>query len=78
MIENYGINIIFILQDVFSGKYGDLWKKYMKENQPERYYHLVNGNVAALGTSQGISRGSDFSRYYLLLSLNIDAQIFVR
>ena len=29
------------MQDVFSGKYGDLWKKYMKENQPERYYHLV-------------------------------------
>ncbi len=30
------------MQDVFSGKYGDLWKKYMKENQPERYYHLVH------------------------------------
>lgn len=29
------------MQDVFSGKYGDLWKKYMKENQPERCYHLV-------------------------------------
>ena len=29
------------MQDVFAGKYGDLWKKYMKENQPERYYHLV-------------------------------------
>lgn len=29
------------MQDVFSGKYGDLWKKYMKENQPDRYYHLV-------------------------------------
>lgn len=29
------------MQGVFSGKYGDLWKKYMKENQPERYYHLV-------------------------------------
>ena len=28
-------------QDTFSGKYGDLWKKYMKENQSERYYHLV-------------------------------------
>ena len=29
------------MQDVFAGKYGDLWKKYMKENRPERYYHLV-------------------------------------
>lgn len=28
-------------QDTFSGKYGDIWKKYLKENQPERYYHLV-------------------------------------
>lgn len=28
-------------QDTFSGKYGDLWKKYLKENQPDRYYHLV-------------------------------------
>ena len=30
------------MQDVFSGKYGDLWKKYMKENQPERYCYLVH------------------------------------
>jgi len=29
------------MQNTFSGKYGDLWKKYLKENQPERYYHLV-------------------------------------
>ena len=28
-------------QDTFSGKYGYLWKKYLKENQPERYYDLV-------------------------------------
>ena len=30
------------MQNVFLGKYGDLWKKYLKENQPERYYHLVH------------------------------------
>lgn len=29
------------MQNVFSGKYGDLWKKYLKENKPERYYDLV-------------------------------------
>ncbi len=29
------------MQDTFSGKYGDLWKKYLKENRPDRYYHLV-------------------------------------
>ena len=29
------------MQDVFAGKYGDLWIKYMKENQSDRYYHLV-------------------------------------
>ena len=29
-------------QYTFSGKYGDLWKKYLKENQPDRYYHLVH------------------------------------
>ena len=29
------------MQDAFAGKYGDLWKKYMKENHPDRYYHLV-------------------------------------
>ena len=29
------------MQDVFAGKYGDLWKRYMKENQSDRYYHLV-------------------------------------
>ena len=29
------------IQDTFSGKYGDLWKKYLKENQSDRYYHLV-------------------------------------
>lgn len=29
------------MQDIFSGKYGDLWKKYLKENQPGRYHHLV-------------------------------------
>ena len=29
------------MQNVFLGKYGDLWKKYLKENQPERYYDLV-------------------------------------
>ncbi len=29
------------MQNVFLRKYGDLWKKYLKENQPERYYHLV-------------------------------------
>ena len=28
-------------QDTFSGKYGDLWKKYLKENQSKRYYDLV-------------------------------------
>ncbi len=22
------------------GKYGDLWMEYMKENHPDRYYHL--------------------------------------
>lgn len=25
----------------FAGKYGDIWKKYLKENHPERYRHLV-------------------------------------
>lgn len=30
------------MQNTFSGKYEDLWKKYLKENQPERYYHLVH------------------------------------
>lgn len=30
------------MQNTFSGKYGDLWEKYLKENQPERYYHLVH------------------------------------
>lgn len=30
------------MQNTFSGKYGDLWKKYLKENQTERYYHLVH------------------------------------
>ena len=30
------------MQDIFSGKYGDLWKKYLKENQLDRYYHLVH------------------------------------
>lgn len=29
------------VQDVFAGKYGDLWKRYMKENQSDRFYHLV-------------------------------------
>ena len=29
------------IQDTFSGKYGDLWKKYLKENKPERYYDLA-------------------------------------
>ena len=29
------------MQNTFSGKYGDLWKKYLKENQSYRYYHLV-------------------------------------
>lgn len=29
------------MHDTFSGKYGDLWKKYLKENQSDRYYHLV-------------------------------------
>ena len=29
------------MQDVFAGKYGDLWKKYLKENHSDRYYHLV-------------------------------------
>ena len=29
------------MQDTFSGKYGDLWKKYLKENQLDRYYDLV-------------------------------------
>ena len=29
------------MQDIFSGKYGDLWKKYLKENQSGRYHHLV-------------------------------------
>lgn len=29
------------VQDVFSRKYGDLWKKYLKENQSDRYYYLV-------------------------------------
>lgn len=28
-------------QDTFSGKYGDLWKKYLKENQSDRYYDLA-------------------------------------
>ena len=30
------------MQNTFSGKYGDLWKKYLKENQSDRYYHLVH------------------------------------
>ena len=25
----------------FAGKYGDIWKKYMQENHPDRYRHLV-------------------------------------
>lgn len=25
----------------FAGKYGDIWKKYMKENHPNRYCHFV-------------------------------------
>ena len=25
------------MQNTFSGKYGDLWKKYLKENQSDRY-----------------------------------------
>ena len=29
------------MQDTFSGKYGDLWKKHLKENHSDRYYHLV-------------------------------------
>lgn len=29
------------MPDTFSGKYGDLWKKYLKENQPTRYHELV-------------------------------------
>lgn len=29
------------MQDVFAGKYGDLCKKYLKENQSDRYYDLV-------------------------------------
>jgi len=29
------------IQDTFSGKYGDLWKKYLKEKQLDRYYYLV-------------------------------------
>ena len=29
------------MQNTFSGKYGDLWKKYLKENRSDRYYHLV-------------------------------------
>ena len=29
------------MQNTFSGKYGDLWKKYLKENKPERYYDLA-------------------------------------
>lgn len=28
-------------QDTFSGKYGDLRKKYLKENQSDKYYHLI-------------------------------------
>lgn len=27
--------------DAFSGKYGDLWKKHLKENHSDRYYHLL-------------------------------------
>lgn len=27
--------------NMFSGKFGDLWKMYMKENRPERYRLLV-------------------------------------
>ncbi len=29
------------MQNTFSGKYGDLWKKYLKEKQLDRYYYLV-------------------------------------
>lgn len=25
----------------FAGMHGDIWKKYLKENHPERYHHLV-------------------------------------
>lgn len=28
--------------NIFSGKFGDLWKQYMKENHPERYRLLVH------------------------------------
>ena len=26
--------------NTFSGKYGDLWKRHLKENHSDRYYHL--------------------------------------
>lgn len=33
--------MMYLWQDTFLGKYGDLWKKHLKENQSDRYYHLV-------------------------------------
>lgn len=27
--------------NIFSGKYGDLWKRYLKENQSDKYYYLL-------------------------------------
>lgn len=29
------------MRDIFSGKYGDLWEKYLKENWSDRYSYLV-------------------------------------
>lgn len=29
-----------ITQDIYVGKYGDLWMEYMKVNHPDRYYLL--------------------------------------
>lgn len=35
------IEVDAIQSNGFAGKYGDIWKKYVKENHPDRYRHLV-------------------------------------
>lgn len=42
LYPNFSIDETDVKQaDVFTGKYGDIWKKYLKENHSGRYRHLV-------------------------------------
>lgn len=35
--------------DIITGKYGDLWMHFIKENRPERYRHFIRlGGIAAV------------------------------